>query len=354
MERSNKSREVAVGKKATIIDIARAAGVSKSAVSLVLTGSGKLKPETERAIRTAMRELGYVYNRGAASLRNPQSRIVGMVINDLSNPFFAELAIGIERVLRTSGYIPFMANTAESRIRQAEVVRSMREHGASGLIICPTLDTDAKEIAALAGIGIPLVIAIRRIEGAKVPLVVSDNRGGAEQAAQRLAMLGHKRIAFVGGFANTGIRDDRVEGFSNALRAAGLAIDPSLIVDAPPTKDGGFAAMDTLLDRPDRPTATLCFNDVVAIGAMYALGRRGIVPGRDMAVIGFDDTTEARHASPPLTTVSVGVDDLGQRAAQLLLRRIEGGGSTAESQIGETRLVIRESCGGTRTIKEVA
>jgi len=212
----------------------------------------------------------------------------------------------------------------------------------------------AKEIAALAGIGIPLVIAIRRIEGAKVPLVVSDNRGGAEQAAQRLAMLGHKRIAFVGGFANTGIRDDRVEGFSNALRAAGLAIDPLLIVDAPPTKDGGFAAMDTLLDSPDRPTATLCFNDVVAIGAMYALGRRGIVPGRDMAVIGFDDTTEARHASPPLTTVSVGVDDLGQRAAQLLLRRIEGRGSTAESQIGETRLVIRESCGGTRTIKEVA
>ena len=343
-----------MAKRATIVDIARAAGVSKSTVSLILTGSGKTKPETERAVRAAMRELGYVYNRGAASLRHPQSRIVGMVINDLSNPFFAELAIGIERVLRTSGYVPFMANTSESLIRQAEVIRSMYEHGASGIILCPTIDTDAKEVATLSGIGVPIVLAIRRVVGAKVPLVAPDNRAGAEQAVQRLTTLGHTRIAFVGGFGPMGVREDRLEGFANALRTAGLTVDPSLIVEAPPTKDGGFAAMGLLLDRPDRPTAALCFNDVVAIGAMYALTRCGLVPGRDMAVIGFDDTAEARHASPALTTVSVGVDDLGQRAAQLLLRRIEGTASIAESYIGETRLVIRESCGGARAIEEVA
>ncbi len=343
-----------MAKRATIIDIARAAGVSKSTVSLVLTGSGKIKPETEQAVRAAMRELGYVYNRGAASLRHPQSRIVGMVINDLSNPFYAELAIGIERVLRTSGYVPFMANTSESLIRQAEVIRSMYEHGASGIILCPAIDTDAKEVATLSGIGVPIVLAIRRVVGAKVPFVAPDNRAGAEQAVQRLTSLGHTRIAFLGGFGPMGVREDRLEGFANALRTAGLSVDPSLIVEAPPTKDGGFAAMGSLLDRPDRPTAALCFNDVVAIGAMYALTRRALVPGRDMAVIGFDDTAEARHASPALTTVSVGVDDLGQRAAQLLLRRIEGTASVAESHIGETRLVIRESCGGAHVVKEVA
>ena len=251
-------------RRATIIDIARAAGVSKSTVSLVLTGGGKIKPATERAVKGAMRELGYVYNRGAASLRNPQTRIVGMVINDLSNPFFAELAIGIERVLRISGYIPFMANTAESLVRQAEVVRSMREHGASGIILCPTMDSEGDEVAALATLGIPLVLAIRRIPGAKVSLVASDNHDGAEQA------------------------------------------------------------------------------------------REGLVPGRDMAVIGFDDTAEARQMSPALTTVSVGAGDLGERAGQMLLRQIEGTASGPETYVGEARLVVRESCGRPVNIREVA
>ncbi len=341
-------------RRVTIIDIARAAGVSKSTVSLVLTGSGRIKPETERAVRAAMRELGYVYNRGAASLRNPQTRIVGMVINDLSNPFFAELAIGIERVLRISGYIPFMANTAESLVRQAEVVRSMREHGASGIILCPTMDTDSDEVAALATLGVPLVLAIRRIPGAKVSLVASDNHGGAEQAARRLLGLWHERIAFIGGTARMGVRQDRIAGFAAAMADRGIAIDPSKIIEAPPTKAGGFDAMTTLLAGRDRPTAALCFNDVVAIGAMLALTREGLVPGRDMAVIGFDDTAEARQSSPALTTVSVGAGDLGERAGQMLLRQIEGTAGGPETYVGEARLVVRESCGKPLNIREVA
>lgn len=340
--------------RVTIIDIARAAGVSKSTVSLVLTGAGKVRPETEQAVRASMRELGYVYNRGAASLRNPQTRIVGMVINDLSNPFFAELAIGIERVLRSSGYIPFMANTGESLLRQAEVVRSMREHGASGVILCPTMDTDAGEIASLAAFGIPLVLAIRRIPGAKASLVASDNRGGAEQAAHRLLALGHGRIAFIGGVSPMGVRQDRLAGFADALKSRGIALDPSLIAEAPPTKDGGFSAMATLLARPDRLTAALCFNDVVAIGAMGALHREGLVPGRDIAVIGFDDTAEARQMSPALTTVSVGAGDLGERAGQMLLRQIGRTAGGPETYIGEARLVVRESCGKPLKVREIA
>jgi len=340
--------------RVTIIDIARAAGVSKSTVSLVLTGAGKIKPETEQAVRASMRELGYVYNRGAASLRNPQTRIVGMVINDLSNPFFAELAIGIERVLRSSGYIPFMANTAESLVRQAEVVRSMREHGASGVILCPTVDTDAGEIASLAALGIPLVLAIRRIPGAKASLVASDNRGGAAQAARRLLALGHERIAFIGGVSPMGVRQDRLAGFADALEAGGIAVDPTLVVEASPTKSGGFSAMTALLARSDRPTAALCFNDVVAIGAMGALNREGLIPGRDLALIGFDDTAEARQMSPALTTVSVGAGDLGERAGQMLLRQIERTAGGPETYVGEARLVVRESCGKPLNVREVA
>lgn len=341
--------------RVTIIDIARAAGVSKSTVSLVLRRAGTIRPETEAAVRAAMGDLGYVYNRSAATLRHPQSRIVGMVINDLANPFFAELAIGIERVLRTSGYVPFLANTAESLARQAEVVRSMREHGASGVILCPAVDTDQHEIDALAKLGIPLVLAIRRIAGARVSLVASDNRGGADRATQHLLALDHTRIAFLGGMAGMGVREDRVAGFADAHRAARRAVEPSLMIDAAPTKDGGFAAMTALLARPERPTAVLCFNDVVAMGAMLALARHGLVPGRDVAVVGFDDTSEARHASPALTTVSVGVDALGEAAARVLLRQIEGGDGTAPEQvIGQARLVVRESCGGPVRIREVA
>ncbi len=343
-----------VNRRTTIIDIARATGVSKSTVSLVLTGSGKVKAETAEAVRAAMRDLGYVYNRSAASLRNPRSRIVGMVINDLSNPFFAELAIGIERMLRASGVIPFLANTGESLLRQAEVVRSMREHGASGIILCPTADSDAREINALAGLGMPVVVAIRRVVGAKVSLVASDNRAGAAAATRHLLALGHRRIGFVGGVKRMSVRQDRLAGFTEGLAGAGVAPDRTLMPEAASTKDGGFEAMSALLDRAERPTAVLCFNDAVAIGAMLALTRHGLLPGGDVAVVGFDDTSEARHVSPALTTVSVGVGDLGERAAQMLLRQIASGSDAIETYIGEARLVVRQSCGQPRTIREVA
>lgn len=334
-----------MGRRVTIVDIARAAGVSKSTVSLVLNGSDRVRPQTRDAVRKAMDELDYVYNRNAANLRHPETRIVGMVINDLTNPFYTELAVGIEHVLRTSGYVPFLAHTSESVLRQAEVVRSMAEHGASGLILAPTLDSGAAEINALAELGLPIVLAIRRIKGAKTSLVVADNKAGAAQAADHLVSLGHRRIAFLGGLPQMGVRQDRRDGFVDALRRHGLPAESCLDFESPPTKDGGFHAMSVLLARPDRPTAAFCFNDVVALGAMLALARHGLVPGRDMALTGFDDIVEARHVFPPLTTVSVDVEALGERAAQMLLRLIAHRGAPPETYVGEARLVVRESSG---------
>jgi LacI family transcriptional regulator len=328
----------------TIIDIAREAGVSKSTVSLVLKMSPLVKDETRQRVTKAMDALGYVYNRGAASLRRSRSDIVGMVINDLANPFFAELAIGIERALQNSGFIPFVANTAESVVRQAEVVRSMREHGAAGLILCPALDTDAAEIERL-GSGLPVVLAIRRIMGARASLVVSDNVAGAARATEHLVNLGHRDIAFLGGIGRMVVFQDRVAGFTRAMNQAGLAVQPSLIGESMPTKDGSFDAMSRLLSADGRPTAVVCFNDVVAIGAMLAIARHGLVAGRDIAIVGFDDTTEARHVSPALTSVSVDTGGLGERAAQILLRQINEGERRLDMYTGEAMLVVRESCG---------
>ncbi len=337
--------------RATIFDIAREAGVSKSTVSLVLNGSEQVKRETAEAVRRAMAALGYVYNRSAANLRNPRSRVVGMVINDLANPFFAELAIGIEQVLRTSGYVPFLAHTAESLSRQADVVRSMREHGASGLILCPTADSDGAEINDLAGLGLPIVLASRRGEGARASRGWSDNRGGAARVTRHLIGLGHRRLGFLGGSARMGVRQDRLAGFRYALAEAGLQAEPSHVVECAPSKDGGFTAMTALLAQHERPTAFVCFNDVVAIGAMLPLPRHGLGAGRDMARTGFDDTSEARQISPPLTTVAVDAADLGARAAQMLLRRIEAGPAEPPGRdvyVGEARLVVRGSCGAPR------
>jgi LacI family transcriptional regulator len=350
MERSNKPREAKVAgaksgaRAVTIIDIAREAGVSKSTVSLVLMMSPLVREETRQRVTRAMDALGYVYNRGAASLRRARSDIVGMVINDLANPFFAELAIGIERTLQNSGFIPFIANTAESVVRQAEVVRSMREHGAAGIILCPAFDTDAAEIGRLDS-RLPIVLAIRRIIGARTSLVVSDNVGGAARGTEHLINLGHRDIAFVGGIAHMVVQQDRIAGFTRAMNAAGLAVDPSLISHGMPTKEGGFIAMSRLLSAEKRPTAVVCFNDVVAIGAMLAIARHELVTGRDIAVVGFDDTAEARHVSPALTTVSVDSGGLGERAAQMLLRQINEGERRLDMHIGEASLVVRESCG---------
>jgi LacI family transcriptional regulator len=331
--------------RVTIVDIARAAGVSKSTVSLVISGSALVKAETRQRVRAVVDELGYVYHRGAANLRLARSNIVGMVINDLSNPFFAELAVGIEAALQGSDYIPVIANTAESLTRQARVLRTMREHDAAGLILCPAGGTQAEALADFAAAGIPVVLAMRRVPGAMVSAVVPDNRAGAMAAVAHLARLGHRRLAFLGGLASMTAFAERSQGFRDGLAEAGLAADPSAIVPAMPTRAGGAAAMAAALALTPAPTAALCFNDIVAIGAVHALARHGLRAGADFAIVGFDDIAEAAHMSPPLTTVAVDASGLGAHAARMLLRRIESGAARAETHIGAARLVVRESCG---------
>lgn len=332
--------------RVTIIEIAAAAGVSKSTVSLVLKGSDSVHPATRDRVNAAIRDLGYVYNRGAANLRQARSNIVGMIINDLTNPFFAELAVGIERSFQSAGYVPFIANTAENPVRQAEVIKLMREQGVAGLIVSPARGTPADALDGLQAAGIPVVLAMRRLPGARISSVVPDNRLGARLAVERLLALGHRRIAFLGGYADSVVRAERLDGFRSALADAGLDPESAINIATAPTRDGGVAALESALAHRQPPSAALCFNDIVAFGVCLALRRRGLQPGRDFGVIGFDDVQEAVHADPPLTTVAVDAMGLGERAAQSVLKMIEAGRNIAEEHIGAVHLVIRESCGG--------
>ncbi|MDK4741832.1 LacI family DNA-binding transcriptional regulator [Rhizobium sp. LEGMi198b] len=331
--------------RVTVIDIAHAAGVSKSTVSLVLQGSPLVNEATRAKVNAVIRELGYVYNRGAANLRQSKSKIVGIVVNDLTNSFFAELAVGVDMVVQSAGYVQFLSNTGESIDRQREVVASMREHGISGLIVSPARGTEAADFKSLTNAGIPVVIVVRNIPGAKVSSLVSDNFAGASAAVEHLAGLGHRRIAFMGGFANTAVFAERLDGYRDALAKAEIAFDDDLVVATAPSRAGGVEAVGRAMLLAHKPTAAVCFNDAVAFGVCDGLRARRLEPGVDFAVVGFDDVIEAESAVPALTTVSVDPQGMGRRAAQLLLKQINSGKVEAEAIVSAVRLVVRQSCG---------
>ena len=286
--------------RATIVDVARAAGVSKSTVSLVISGSGLVaEVDARSASPDAMSELGYIYHRGAATLRGAKSGVLGMVINDLSNPFFVELAIGIEEACQGGAFIPFLANVAENPVRQLQVIRSMREHGAAGLLLSPAIGTSLAELKALvagyagrASHAPPSRASRPRLSGRKT-------RKGARKATAHLIAAGHRRIAFVGGVTSMIVREERLAGYRLALEEAGIPLDRSLVVETTITYSGGAAAAPQLLSLHQPATAALCFNDVVAIGLVRALRLDAASRSeRTFGVIGFDDIEEARHTLP--------------------------------------------------------
>jgi len=331
--------------RVTIVDVARRAGVSKSTVSLVLSGSELVAEPTKLRVNEAMQALGYVYHRGAASLRAASSDLVGMIMGDLNNPFFAELAAGIEDALFQRGFTPILANTSEDIARQAQVLRAMREHNVAGIIMSPARGTDTWTLAQQWPSHIPAIITMRRMIGSSLPYIGPDNQKGERDAVEHLLKLGHRRIAFIGGDANMTTQRERVSGWRDALNGWGLAADESLVFEVPPTRDGGRAAIERALAGPQPPTAFACYNDIVAMGATRALALRGIVVGRDVAVVGFDDIADAEHNAPPLTTVSADTREMGMRCAEGLLGLIRREDPASLSFAGDARLIVRESCG---------
>lgn len=333
--------------RVTVVDVAKVAGVSKSTVSLVLQGSPLVNEGTRARVSAVMRELGYVYNRGAANLRqaSTKSGIIGVVVNDLTNSFFAELAVGVDMVVQSAGFVQFLSNTSESIDRQREVIASMREHGIAGLIVSPARGTDAADFKPLVAAGIPVVVMVRHMTGAKVSSIIADNRGGTANSVAHLASLGHQRIAFLGGFPDTAVFEERLAGYHQGLQASGLEFNADLVVSSAPSRAGGADAIDRTLAIIDAPTAAVCFNDAVAFGVCDGLRARRKEPGQDFAIVGFDDVIEAKTAVPALTTVSVDPQGFGRRAAQLLLKQINAGRAEPENITTAVRLVIRESCG---------
>jgi LacI family transcriptional regulator len=332
-------------RSATINDIAREAAVSKSTVSLVLQGSPLIRAETSARVRRVADALGYVYHRGAAALRSQSSNMVGMVINDLTNPFFAELLVGMERTLMQAGYVSLMAHTGESLATQERVVASMREYHAAGLILCPAFDTPPSALAAIRTAGIPLLVVVRPVGKGSYDFAGSDNEAGTFMATEHLIERGHRRIAFMGRVGGGPVYELRRIGFRRAMAAHGLTVASHWIVDIPPTRSGGAEGVRRVLGMPDSPTAAVCYNDVVAFGALGALGEHGLVAGRDLALIGFDGVADAAHSNPPLSTISVDPGRLGESAAELLLQRLRDSSAPVLRHLATPKLIVRQSSG---------
>jgi LacI family transcriptional regulator len=324
----------------TLADIAADAGVSRATVSLVIRNVPTVADGTRERVMSSLRRLGYVYNRGAASLRSQRSHAVGLVVSDITNPFFAELIVAIEDRLASAGYITVFGNTSERAEKQLRLLTRLAESAVDGILICPTKGASSGAEFILPNV--PVVAFARTLPG--VDYVGIDNRLGASLATEHLFRLGHCRVAFFGGLPELSANQERLEGYLNAHREAGRTVNEELIFSGPPTQTGGRQAVTQALRLPTPPSAGLCFNDLVALGAVEALRAAELEPPR-FALVGYDNIAIGASVRPALTTVDAVPAEVGKAAAELLLQRLSEPASTIQRRILEPRLIVRESCG---------
>ncbi|MEN0002327.1 MAG: LacI family DNA-binding transcriptional regulator [Pseudomonadota bacterium] len=298
--------------------------VSTATVSLALRDSPLVAEATKAKVKAYALEIGYIYNRRAASLRTSKSGIVGVVVHDIMNPFYAEILRAIERELDKSKQTFLLSNHYDSTEKQRDFLETLMQLGADGVIMSPAIDTTPADIEFARRNGLPFVFVARSVDGVSVPVFRGDDAYGIGLATNHLISLGHKRIAMIGGTDETSTGRDRYRGYRDAMEAAGLEVMSSWRIPGPRTKDAGFGAASHLLALSPRPTAAVCWNDLVAIGLMSGIARAGLVPGHDISVTGYDDLEEASIATPALTTVWNGQRDVGTMAARALLQRVEG------------------------------
>ncbi|QPC85532.1 substrate-binding domain-containing protein [Mesorhizobium sp. NBSH29] len=334
-----------MAQKIKLSTIADALGVSTATVSLALRDSALVADATRERIKEHARAIGYIYNRRAASLRTSRSGIVGVVVHDIMNPFFAEILRSIETELDRSRQTFILSNHYDKVEKQRTFIDTLLQLGADGVIMSPAIGTPAEDIQLIEDNGLPAVLIARSVEGVDVPVFRGDDAYGTALATNHLISLGHRRIAMIGGTDQTSTGRDRYQGYANAMTAAGLEIKPHWRIPGPRTKQAGFEAASQFLALKDKPTGVVCWNDLVAIGLMNGIARAGLVAGVDVSVTGYDDLEEAAIAMPALTTVWNGQREVGRRAASALLDRLNGIEVHNSHELIRPELHVRQSTG---------
>jgi len=339
----------------TIKDVAKRAGVTHSTVSRALQDSPLISEVTTRRVRQAALELGYQPSAAARSLKTRSTKVLGAVVSNIDDPFFGEVLQGIEDTAQSNGYSLFIATSQHDQERQKVIVRALREHRVDGLIICST-SFGAEQHKQFSQNGIPIVVINNQAAEDYKYSIYHDDVDGSAQITHYLLSLGHTRIAYLGNSLSGRTTLDRLTGFQQAMQVSGQAIQDGYIMQIPGgNPEQGVAAMDHLLALPTRPTAVVCYNDMLAIGVIRGLQQAGYqVPG-DFSVTGFDNIIYSAYTTPPLTTFDQPKRFIGVEAARLLLGLLKSFGDEApadEPRIRKLkgRLLVRASTGPPRDL----
>jgi LacI family transcriptional regulator len=335
---SEKSKS-AMHKQPTVSDIARAANVSPSTVSRVLTGNSPVHPEKRAAVLTAIERLNFRPNLAARALVRGKSMAVGIITQSIASQFYGEIVQGIEEGLLPSGYHPIVASGRWSTGEEHAALALLLDRQVDALIVLGgTLsDTELRAINQQ----IPVIAVGRMIGALEGQCIQVQNEAGAYQATRHLLDLGHRQIAHVAGISTHIDAHERRLGYERALREAGLAVDESLIIAGNFMERGGLLALETLISRGSDFSAIIAANDQLAYGVRLGLYRHGLRVPEDISLVGFDDLLTSAYTTPPLTTVRQNMHGQGQTAAHAMIRLLAG------EQPGitpiATELVIRES-----------
>lgn len=330
----------------TLKDLARLAEVHPSTVARVLNGDPRqrVSAEVRSRIVTLARDHGYQPNRLARALRLKRSHVVGTLIPDISNPFFAVLFRGIEDALARRDFSVILANSDDDPAREQRGLDMLRGRQVDGLILATARRRDPA-IAALAAAGFPYVLVNRHTDPLGPDAVVPDDYQGAVAAVDHLVELGHRRIGHIAGSVEISTGYKRRAGYADALLRHGLPVDRSLIVTGSYREAGGYEAMRALLALAQPPTAVFAVNDLAAVGALRAIREAGLRAPRDCSVVGFNDLEMAAQTAPPLTSLRVPLRAMGLAAAERLLALLAGEDPGPEGVVLPVELVRRESTG---------
>lgn len=325
----------------TIRDVARTAGVSVSTVSRVLTGNAPVAPERRRRVVRATRALGYRPNVIARSLKQRRTTTLALVVPDITNLFFAEVARGVEDAAHRLGYALILCNAENDLRKERRYLEVLRERQVDGLVLVPVGDRSS---VRETWTDLPLVLMDRVVPGLRVDAVACDNESGVRLAVRHLVRLGHRRIGFIGGPRGLSTAEERARGFLAGLREAGLR--RATVARGPFAFETGLRAMERMLRARPRPTAVVASSDVMALGAIRAVYRAGGSVPETVSVVGYDGIAAAALVQPPLTTVAQPMLEMGRRAVELLVARITGTGGRLQRLLLRPQLVVRESTAG--------
>lgn len=332
-----------MGAKITLSTIADDLGISTATVSLALRDSPLVAAATKETVTKRAAEIGYIYDRRAASLRTQRSDIVGVIVRDIINPFFAEILRSIEIELGSNRQTFLLCNHSDNIELQTEFISTLMQFGADGVIMSPSVGTTAEDIHKAEENGLPVTLVARTVEGAGVPAFLGDDVTGFKLVTRYLIDQGHRDIVLIGGTRKTSTGRARRAGFNAAFKEANIALPKRADIETPYDRTAGFNAVGNILKQGKPPTAIACCSDTVAIGVMHGLRQHGLEPGRDVAVTGYDDIEEASISAPPLTTVADGHHEIGRLAARSLYAKIRSQDQEAKDVLIAPELKIRSS-----------